>query len=553
MEIYLIYTIKVILLQSILFGLYWMTCRKSSSFQFNRFFLLAALTLPFFIPLIRIPITFFQAQLTSEGAFDPWFFIEQSLPGVVISGGHTVNQDVNWWIIFSMTLYLCIAIPSLFNFVADYYKIYQLGKKSVRSEYTPMGYRLLYVPSKILSFSFLNRIFLSNLFKLKNHEKSTIITHEEYHLTHRHSIDIILSEIIRIFCWFNPVVMLIQKNLKETHEYLADQHTIVKYGRNDYTSLLKSFKWQEINMMLGSAYSSSSIKNRLKMIETTDHKKPYVQIILLSVIALFTAFLFACENDLDSFENKDSGFKYEFSEADLREEIDFNLKILKAQNAPQDLIDLYVSEQSKHPEYFFIATVMNFAKTDFAEQTKEKILAGLKRSLIENEVIYFKQINDAGEPSESMRIIDEDQFNPPQKKYGIIQKYDRLQYMENRFKSNTEDAAIHDDFDKAAQFKGGMEALAKHLKENLKYPEIAKSMEIEGKLVMRFVVSKHGGLVYLNVEKEPETSNEEVSVEFQKAAFAALRSTEGLWEPAEKDGKYVMSKMILPIQFSLEK
>ena len=70
---------------------------------------------------------------------------------------------------------------------------------------------------------------------------------------------------------------------------------------------------------------------------------------------------------------------------------------------------------------------------------------------------------------------------------------------------------------------------------------------------MRFVVSKRGGLLYLNVDQEPSTPDEEINVEFMIAAYQALKSTEGMWEPAEKDGIYVLSRVTLPIEFKLDK
>ena len=123
--------------------------------------------------------------------------------------------------------------------------------------------------------------------------------------------------------------------------------------------------------------------------------------------------------------------------------------------------------------------------------------------------------------------------------------------MEHKFKMNPDDNSIHDDFDKMATFKGGMEAFTKYLNENLDYPEVAMENRIEDKLIMQFVINKSGSLLYLNIAREPSINNQEANLEFQKVAFRALRATDGMWEPAEKDGKYVMSKMTLPIEFKL--
>jgi hypothetical protein len=547
MEGYIIYFLKVVSLQTIFFGCYWLINRKSNHFHFNRYFLLSALILPFFIPMLNIQVNLFQRELTNEGLFDPWIFIEQSLPLVTISGSHTMATQLPWYMLVITSIYFAIAIPSIVKLLYDYYKIHRLEKSSHKKEYTPKGFRLLYVSSKILSFSFLNKIFLSDLFPLKQHEKKTIITHEEYHLSQKHSLDIILAELVRILCWFNPIVLLIQKSLKETHEYLADRHTLKLHGNQDYAGLLKSFKWQEINMMLGSAYSSASIKKRLDMINHTNKKSPYLQILLLCTIAFSAAFLFACEDNLDSFENRQHAFQYEISEAELEEQI--NIHVGGLQNAPHDFIDWYIIEQRSHPENIYQPSIM-WIKEEWNDKFKLNEPGQiLNIGGLNHEVVFARMLTN----EELIQYFGPEKIDQFQLERGcaIIRKVDRFKYMEHKFKMNPDDNSIHDDFDKMAAFKGGMESFTKYLNENLDYPEVAMENRIEDKLIMQFVINKSGSLLYLNVAREPSTNNQEANLEFQKVAFRALRATDGMWEPAEKDGKYVMSKMTLPIEFKL--
>ena len=112
MEIYLIYFLKVIVLQTILFGLYWLINRRSTNFHFNRYFLLAILVLPFITPLFRIPVFILGQDSTAEGTFDPWFFIEQSLPIVTIKGSQSLSSDVTKWTFLIVIIYLTVAFVS---------------------------------------------------------------------------------------------------------------------------------------------------------------------------------------------------------------------------------------------------------------------------------------------------------------------------------------------------------------------------------------------------------------------------------------------------------
>ncbi len=556
MEYYLIYIVKVIALQALLFGIYWLISRKTISFQFNRFFLLSILIVPFFIPFLKIPITIFSQDISANGTFNSWYVIEQSLPNVVFTGSQSITSSFPWWITLLLIIYLIIVISSTIKLILDYFKICNLEKKCTRKEFTSKGFRLFYVPEKFLSFSFLNRIFISDLFPLKFHEKNTIIAHEEYHLTQRHSLDIVLAELIKILCWFNPIIMLIQKNLKETHEYLADRHTIAGYGKNEYATMLRSFSRLEINMVLGNAYSGSSISKRLNMMEHPNKKSPFLQNFYLIIIALFTAFLFACEDNLDSFENKDEVFQYEISEAELQKEIEKRVDFLKKQNAPQDMVDLFIREQNKYPEYVFRPYIMSIVNVDPEESMiPEKMKARIESGMLEKEVIYMRKVEPIENNRNNTNHFFSDKINSGvivRSRFAFIEKIDRRKLIEYTFKMKG-DTDIHDDCDKKPQFKGGSEKLTQYLKANLNYPEVARRLGIEDKVVLRFVVSKHGGLIYLNIDQEPSTSNEEASIELQKAAFHAIRSTSGMWQPAEKGGKYVASRMTLPIEFKFDK
>lgn len=548
MEIYLVYFLKVIILQTILFGFYRLISRKSSSFQFNRYFLLSILIVPFFIPFLRFQLDLFSTQVNPVSAFEPLSIFEQSLPGVVFNGNQAISPELNWWVISIPVIYLMVAISFTIKLIIDYIKIYNLGKKTTKLELSPKGYRLLYVPSKFLSFSFLNKIFLSDLFPLKPHEKSAIITHEEYHLSEKHSFDIIFAELIRILCWFNPVTILIQKNIKETHEYLADRHTIIHHGKNDYTSLLKSFKWHEVNMMLGSGYSSSSIKNRIKMIDRPKQKIPIMKPFVLILITFFTAFIFACEDKLVSFESVNKSVDSEILSEELQGEMDLRLRIYR--NAPSDFIEEYKNLQMNNPHIYYMPYITLSSGTTRIDKSKmtRSFLFGDQYTLN-----YFKKLSKE----------ESEKYSPPERRpsnsiiktyefHAYIKSMDRVKYFEHQSKKSN-GANIYDKVDRPAKFGGGTSAFSAYLKSNLNYPEIAKEKGIEDRLVMRFVIGTSGGVTYLNVDEEPSVENEEISVAFQREALRVLQGTSGRWTPAEKDGKYVMSKMILPIEFKLEK
>ena len=49
-----------------------------------------------------------------------------------------------------------------------------------------------------------------------------IIEHEQAHIHHRHSIDVLLAQMVCALQWFNPAAWALKRSLQEVHEYEAD-------------------------------------------------------------------------------------------------------------------------------------------------------------------------------------------------------------------------------------------------------------------------------------------------------------------------------------------
>ena len=79
------------------------------------------------------------------------------------------------------------------------------------------------ISDKYHSFSHFNNVYISE-YQLDNVD--FILKHELTHSRQKHSLDLILIRIVRVFFWFNPAVYLWERKMKENHEYLADRASI---------------------------------------------------------------------------------------------------------------------------------------------------------------------------------------------------------------------------------------------------------------------------------------------------------------------------------------
>ncbi|HRP89368.1 MAG TPA: energy transducer TonB [Edaphocola sp.] len=87
---------------------------------------------------------------------------------------------------------------------------------------------------------------------------------------------------------------------------------------------------------------------------------------------------------------------------------------------------------------------------------------------------------------------------------------------------------------------------AKYMSKNVSYPREAWQNEIEGRVLVKFVVEKDGSITNVRIVK-----NNEIGYGIPKEAIRVIKNSPK-WKPGIKDGKPVRSYMTVPISFRLE-
>ena len=93
------------------------------------------------------------------------------------------------------------------------------------------------------------------------------------------------------------------------------------------------------------------------------------------------------------------------------------------------------------------------------------------------------------------------------------------------------------------QFPGGDAQLMQYIRNNIKYPEIAKEEGIQGKVIINFIVDESGNIINVNVVKS-------LSKECDAEAMRVI-SHMPQWNPGMQNGKKIKTKMNIPISFKL--
>jgi len=151
------------------------------------------------------------------------------------------------------------------------------------------GTTAILLEESIVPHTFFNFIFLNKSKYLANQIPKEVLFHEEAHANQKHSIDVLLIEVVQVIFWFNPIVYLLKRAIKLNHEFLADQ-AVLNHGANTkiYQQTLLAFSSNDYQLPLANAINYSSIKKRLTIMKTqTSKKKIWIRsFILLPVLVL---------------------------------------------------------------------------------------------------------------------------------------------------------------------------------------------------------------------------------------------------------------------------
>lgn len=103
------------------------------------------------------------------------------------------------------------------------------------------------------------------------------------------------------------------------------------------------------------------------------------------------------------------------------------------------------------------------------------------------------------------------------------------------------DVKIYEHVEVMPQFPGGDEALRKWLQDNIQFPTIAAEKGIQGRVVVRFVVSPSGKIENVSIQKSIDPACDKEAIRVVK--------TMPDWIPGKMGGKGVYVYFSLPINF----
>lgn len=247
-----IYSLKVAILTTAFYLCWRMLLSKETLHRLNRFVLVlippVSMILPFCV------ITFHKTVIVpaTETAAQAGAAMEASAPSALGAG------------IVAVAVYLAGVALVLFRILWSIWKIGRLIRSGYQVPVEGEKYRLVVTEEDVEPFSWMNFIVLSR----KDYEAGNpeIILHEQAHINLRHSPDILMTDVLTAFQWYNPFVWMLGTDLRGIHEYEADE-AVLKHGidATQYQLFLIMKSAADHGYTLANSLRSGTIKNRIKM------------------------------------------------------------------------------------------------------------------------------------------------------------------------------------------------------------------------------------------------------------------------------------------------
>ncbi|MGJ1189538.1 MULTISPECIES: M56 family metallopeptidase [Sphingobacterium] len=285
----MLYIGKLIACSGLLYLIYWSILRNQKLLLFNRCYLLGIIPLSVIIPLLQIAVPFDVFNLLNDRNSDV------TPAGPIIKQPATDsalfnNYHVDWYDV-ALLMYVIVTIALLLRQVWLYRKfLYYIRSATPTHEQSIYCIHGLKTP-----FSFFQKIYVPKDAYQQGGIDQSIITHERAHANQRHSMDVLFIQILGIFLWFNPFIYLIQKSIRQTHEYLADNAVVKIHEKLRYQHLIIewSMSTPDINTLPASNFNFLTTKKRLIMLQkrTTRSKLLLMPgLTLLLTVAISTLF-----------------------------------------------------------------------------------------------------------------------------------------------------------------------------------------------------------------------------------------------------------------------
>ena len=227
MSYFLIYLIKSTVYLGLFYAFFLIAMRGTTFFRLNRWMLLLGSVVCMLLPCYTLTVEEVEGMQLPMQVLDEMLVLRTPEEALTDSTMELPVQEAKTAVstpilpmvllgiyLLGMLIYLTMVIRSF----KEVWKLIATHPKQWKD-----GCWLVILPDKTPSFSWSNYIIISEE-DYRNYPQ--VLVHERMHYLCRHSYDILFMTFVHAIHWFNPMVWLIRTELKQLHEFEADQGVI---------------------------------------------------------------------------------------------------------------------------------------------------------------------------------------------------------------------------------------------------------------------------------------------------------------------------------------
>ena len=283
----LVYTLKSALVLTLLYLPYTLMLRRERFFRLNRLTLLTILVLALVQPLCKVTSPDGLTQMPVVADTQQMVYQMET----AITEGNVIGVDVSspqggtgggLWLTLAYTVgvafVLCLRIFQLVQIR------WAMRRGCLWREREKDGVTVCCHVGNSAPFSWMRSIYISEADY--SAFGRTILLHERAHIHLRHSLDILLLIIVEAVQWWNPVIYMLGRSLRNVHEYEADDHVLRQgVSLTDYQTLLVRKALADTAYAFANNFNRSHILKRIEMMKRPP-SSPWLRAKALYVVPL---------------------------------------------------------------------------------------------------------------------------------------------------------------------------------------------------------------------------------------------------------------------------
>jgi TonB-dependent SusC/RagA subfamily outer membrane receptor len=211
------------------------------------------------------------------------------------------------WDIIAMGIISVLLLSYLAYSVLRIFRLKAMHSKTQMGEFTFIETELEEAP-----FSFFSNLFWKKSISIEEESGQKMLQHELVHIRQKHTWDRLFSQLICAIFWMNPFNWIMQKELQNIHEFIADRDAVGTGEVDAFAKMLLQTYYGNHFLNPSHSFYYSSIKRRIIMLTTSKTptyaylRKVAVLPMLAFILALFSIQLSAQKPK----SKKDAGVQY---------------------------------------------------------------------------------------------------------------------------------------------------------------------------------------------------------------------------------------------------